>query len=183
MTLWVFVSQSLQSALARVVQGLWVITSLPMLAFAFLLAPLQRVVFGRKEHRLRLRMAQVHTYAEWSVLARKHDESNLEAARWKRTDETDLLDYNLIRERQSKLQQLLLDGDAVLVAKELATGLRRGLGNINNPELYSGVHCAFGTKNIVQEYNNTVVRAIQFVSASPLSFAQKEQFLRNTVEF
>ncbi len=46
----------------------------------------------------------------------------------------------------ARLRELLLEGDAKKVAKELATCLRRSLGRIGNPDLYDEEHCAFGTK-------------------------------------
>ena len=102
-----------------------------------------------------------NTYQEYLEVGMEIDKKN---EQWKKTHQTDLCDWVLVKQRTEKLEYLLANAkeNPNALAKALSSELRRNLGSMGNPDLYNS-HCVIGTKHFVSYYNQVVCKALEFL--------------------
>ncbi|MBR9912450.1 MAG: DUF3336 domain-containing protein [Gammaproteobacteria bacterium] len=122
------------------------------------------------------RMAKAETYAEWAEAAKWHDKVSGED-RWKRTERSDLYDYQIIKARLQKLRSCRLNGDDRGLLFTLNEGIHGNTGGMGNRALYN--HAKFGSKKLINEYVDEVASALRYLAEleSPdISFEEKLDF-------
>jgi hypothetical protein len=111
--------------------------------------------------KLRAVMESAASYEEWKVSAVEVD--ILEGKyRWKDEPKSIHFDYERIEKNLETLRELVDCGDIEAVMRYLRSRLLRNLGGIGNQELHSYLRC--GTKSIIEEYVDEVVRALKLVA-------------------
>lgn len=100
------------------------------------------------------------TYDVWRDIALELDD--LEGANaWKQDENSTEFDFLLIKDRLAEMRRLRRAGDVRQLVFALLEGLHGNLGNITNAALYA--HCRIGTKQLVEQYLNEVVRCLDYV--------------------
>ena len=102
------------------------------------------------------------TYDAWSASAKELDVLEGKAI-WKESNEynEDLFDVKKIKHHLAWLRGLVDSGDIKGTMFYLRSRLVRNFGGIGNKKLYTYLRC--GTKSLIEEYNNEVVRALQLI--------------------
>lgn len=111
-------------------------------------------------------LAHAVDYTTWKDIALELDQLEGGAA-WREDETSDAYDHLLIRERLEQLRQLRAAGEIRPLIFDLVAGLHGNLGNIANPRLY--VRCRVGTKQLVTDYIEEVVRCLDFVCQTEFS--------------
>ena len=109
-------------------------------------------------------MDNATSYNEWLQAAQKLDEIEGHD-RWKLQDESELYDANLIRQRLEDMRRLEADNDIQGIMFHLRSGMVRGLGGIGNPRLHT--HAYVGTKKLIEEYTEQVMKSLQMLHDAP----------------
>lgn len=111
-------------------------------------------IFSRDRRDVLLEMmnTKCSTFEEWSALAEEYD-ALCGWNEWKRIEESDDYDYELIHERVHSLKEIHSSKDLKKIMWTLRAELHRNFGGICNPQLYQSM---IGTKNLIQEYVQTV---------------------------
>ncbi len=114
-------------------------------------------------------------YASWRDTALELD--RLEGAdAWKQDEMSEDYDYLLLKERLTLMRRLRRAGDARQLVFHLSESLHGNLGNTANPSLYA--YARVGTKQLVHEYIEEVVRCVDFVCVGDFpDFDVNEKFL------
>lgn len=130
----------------------------------------------------RMAMLEARDYAAWRQAATELD--RLEGLDdWQAEDASEHYDWRLIRRHRQQILLLIQAGDARRLAYELRQGMHWNLGKHGNPRLYTHAHG--GTKTLIVDYVNTVVRALEMVRDADdavLDPAAKLDFFRDTAQ-
>lgn len=121
---------------------------------------------------------QAVSYEEWKAAAMAEDERT-GAARWRVTDRSSRYDYKIIRRRLEELKQVRADNDPHQLLYYLNEGIHGNMGGMGSGKLYR--KAKFGTKDLVTEYINEQVAALEQVAAvddSVIPLAEKLEFFR-----
>jgi len=101
-------------------------------------------------------------YIEWERAAKKLDTA-LGRDTWKMNPESILYDNKLIEHRLQNLKKLSLSGEYHSLLLAIREVMVRNLGGIENKALYE--YCTTGTKQLIVDYINEVVRQLHFISS------------------
>lgn len=115
---------------------------------------------------LEKRLAAASSYAEWQALAARHDELS-GAANWRQVPQSRLYDHAEVQARLDHLQQLLADQSTHELLYALNEGIHGNMGGMGKPVLYQRAKC--GTKHLIEDYVETIARALEHISQSPAS--------------
>ena len=123
-------------------------------------------------------MEKASSYTEWKEAAIAHDrKSGLD--RWKATEQTHLYDHASIRLRLAQLRKLRKAKDNRGLLFILHEGIHGNMGGMGRFALYD--RPKFGTKQLIVEYVDEVVAALEYL-ASPrvndITFEEKLDFFR-----
>ncbi|KAG5917333.1 hypothetical protein E4U61_002848 [Claviceps capensis] len=102
-------------------------------------------------------MKSAETYQQWSAAASELDQLNGND-RWKHDTEDGEYDFLLIQERLSALDEAGASGDVRATMHLIRTELSRGLGGMDNVDLYR--HSYIGTKKLIERYVDSAIRSI-----------------------
>jgi TAG lipase/steryl ester hydrolase/phospholipase A2/LPA acyltransferase len=120
---------------------------------------------------LKRNMWNSKTYAEWRNFAFEMD--YLEGKhKWKDDPQSEHYDHRRIEVNLERLRELVESGDIESVMRYLRSRLLRNIGGIGNQDLHT--YLRSGTKALIEEYMEEVVRALRLVAdevRSMLSFS------------
>ncbi len=133
---------------------------------------------GRELARIEKQLDKAASYEEWQRGALLHDKCSGKD-RWKVRDETALYDHVDIRVRYNHLRSLLDDKNHEELLYALNEGIHGNMSGMGQPILYS--QSKIGTKQLIDDYVNTIVEALHFISRvddSKIPLAEKVDFFR-----
>jgi len=111
-------------------------------------------------------LREATTYEMWKEAAYQLD--NLEGKEeWKADDEFEHYNHKLIRQHLSQIQKFRKTQKSQQLYKFLHESLYQNLGNITEPALYQ--NSRVGTKNLIKDYLNEVVRSMNFLCDTTFS--------------
>lgn len=132
----------------------------------------------RKKIRDRLRNAK--SYEEWVQRATELD-NHLGLDKWSSTPEFPFYDYKAVQMTMTELRRLRESNEDSELMTFLQQCLIKNYAGVENKQLYS--HRYFGTKNLVQEYIEEVVRCVDTVRRSEkISLPDKRKFFRTALK-
>ncbi|KAG6224248.1 hypothetical protein E4U26_003912 [Claviceps purpurea] len=102
-------------------------------------------------------MKSAETYQQWSAAASGLDQLDGND-RWKHDTEDGEYDFWLIQERLSALDEARASGDVRATMHLIRTELSRGLGGMDNVDLYR--HSYIGTKKLIERYVDSAIQSI-----------------------
>eukprot|EP00475_Leptophrys_vorax_P013103 TRINITY_DN19485_c0_g1_i1.p1 TRINITY_DN19485_c0_g1~~TRINITY_DN19485_c0_g1_i1.p1 ORF type:complete len:670 (-),score=152.29 TRINITY_DN19485_c0_g1_i1:1680-3689(-) len=171
---WLFAPQLVLQLVIRHLLALVLMYGLYALA-SFIKKSLKHSVYGVVEQlgiwmgsgrfsRLRLlkrNMMNAKSFTEWRNFAFEAD--YLEGKqKWKDDPTSEHYDHQRIEVNLERLRELVESGDIESVMRYLRSRLLRNIGGIGNRELHT--HLRAGTKSLVEEYMEEVVRALHLVA-------------------
>ena len=122
------------------------------------------------------RMAHATTYAEWAEAARMHDRISGKAD-WKRNEQSNLYDYQIIQSQFQGLRKCRKNGDDRGLLFLLNEGIHGNMGGIGDSALYSVAK--FSTKQLINDYIDEIAGALQYlggVENPDITFEEKLDF-------
>lgn len=120
-------------------------------------------LFSRRRQRmqqLQALMAKAQTYDEWEKYALEMD-SLTGFDKWRKQDESSLIDHVVLKKRIDDLEKLMRDGDVFDLMFKLRGGLARDQFGLCHEGLFNKAMA--GTKNIVQKYHDVVAQALNYI--------------------
>ena len=114
------------------------------------------------------------TYEDWKVQALEKDRKT-GAERWKEQDSTRDFDFRIIRRRYDELVEIRTAGDVDRLIYFFNEGIHGNMGGMGSPALYK--RAAFGTKNLIRDFTNELVAALNQIEALPSSTLKKQDKL------
>ncbi|KAG6034963.1 hypothetical protein E4U40_003242 [Claviceps sp. LM458 group G5] len=102
-------------------------------------------------------MKSAETYQQWSAAASELDQLDGND-RWKHDTEDGEYDFLLIQERLNALDKARASGDVRATMHLVRTELSRGLGGMDNVDLYR--HSYIGTKKLIERYVDSAIQSI-----------------------
>lgn len=121
------------------------------------------LLFSQKEKSLRQLRKDIHAannYSEWVKLANKID-SLTGADKWRENETSSLYDHRVLRRRIQDICALVAERNIFSLIFRLRGGLARDQFGMQHSGLFS--KAVGGTKDIVEEYHNTVCLALDMV--------------------
>jgi NTE family protein len=118
------------------------------------------------------------SYEEWRSAALALDEAN-GMDRWRQKDSTREYDYVSIRIRLDRLRSLRAKHDYHGLLFNLNEGIHGNMGGMGNPALYH--RARFGTKNLIEEYVEEIVDALELLgdhAMDEITLEEKLDFFR-----
>jgi predicted acylesterase/phospholipase RssA len=116
--------------------------------------------------RLERKMRQANCYEDWKKVALEHDaKSGFEA--WKSKEESKSYDYVNIRSRIDALKEFRHKEDDIGLLFALNEGIHGNQGGMGKSILYR--KAKFGTKNLIEEYVDEIVSALDYIFTIPES--------------
>ncbi|KNC87672.1 hypothetical protein SARC_00243 [Sphaeroforma arctica JP610] len=112
-------------------------------------------------------MTQADSYKDWKNAASDYDR-RVGNDKWRREEKSDEYDYQLIRRRLDAIQDAMDKDDIEALVYLLRSGLVRGLGGMSGGSLQ--LHAMAGTKDLIEEYIDTMCTAIKHLSQMPDNF-------------
>ncbi len=106
-------------------------------------------------------MDAAQSYSEWKQAALQHDRER-GGDLWRHSEESRLYDYALVRRRLDHLNALRKSGDDIGLYFALQEGIHGNLGGMGRASLYQ--KAAFGTKQLVVDYIEAVVDALEHLA-------------------
>lgn len=131
-----------------------------------------------KTRRLERDLRQAHSYEEWKHAAIAHDEAS-GMDRWRRKDSTHEYDYVSIRIRLDRLRAMRAKHDYQGLLFNLNEGIHGNMGGMGNSDLYH--RARFGTKQLVEEYVDEIVDALELLgdpNLDEITVEEKLDFFR-----
>ena len=128
--------------------------------------------------RLQRAMDAATSYEEWREAAIAHDKAS-GVYEWVQSDESKHFDHVSIRRRLRRLRKLRLAGDHERLLYALNEGIHGNIDGIGRRALYG--KAKFGTKRLIVEYVDEVVRALELLAsdaASDIPFETRVDFFR-----
>ncbi|MEM7084321.1 MAG: DUF3336 domain-containing protein [Pseudomonadota bacterium] len=123
-------------------------------------------------------MHNAPSYAAWVRAAKAHDERSGKA-RWREKVKSPLYDFTAIQRRLEELRALRQKGDHRNLLYTLNQGIHGNLGGMGSSKLYR--QSRFGTKNLVNDYIDEVVAALEHIAQTrsrSITFAERLEFFR-----
>ncbi len=123
-------------------------------------------------------MAEARTYGEWKTLALEHDYASGRED-WKRKEKSNSYDYLNLRGRLESLVDLRSREDYHGMLFALNEGIHGNQGGMGKTSLYE--KAKFGTKHLIEEYADEVVRCLDILAEVPeseVSFDEKLDFFQ-----
>ena len=108
------------------------------------------------------KMNEATTYDEWRAAAIAHDKCT-KMARWKSDDKSTEFDFTSIRRRLRRLRRLRAKKDYYGVLYALNEGIHGNIDGMGRAALYR--QAKFGTKKLIVDYVNEVVKALEFLNS------------------
>lgn len=121
---------------------------------------------GRERKRIMARMASATNFDAWKLAAMELDKLNRVDV-WRGIDECSFYDHRLIRTRINDINAMMRRGDTFNLMFKCRGGLSRDQFGIQHGALFS--KAAAGTKELVEEYHETISQALEFIADSPSS--------------
>jgi TAG lipase/steryl ester hydrolase/phospholipase A2/LPA acyltransferase len=121
-------------------------------------------------------IANANSYAQWAEAAQEHDQISGKAD-WKKEEQSDLYDNQIIRTRLDGLRKCRADGDDRGLLFILNEGIHGNLGGMGNSALHA--EARFGTKELITEYIDEIADALEYLGEldSPdIAFEEKIDF-------
>jgi len=116
--------------------------------------------------RIERKMRLADSYADWKMAALEHDaKSGFDA--WKSKEESKSYDYVNIRTRINALKAFRRQKDDIGLLFALNEGIHGNQGGMGKSILYQ--KAKFGTKHLIEEYVDEIVRALEHISTIPAS--------------
>ncbi len=131
---------------------------------------------SRKLKKLQRLMNKSTDYAQWSELAKEHDELSGQK-RWRDVDQTTQYDYVQIRLRLDMLRSLRARQDYQGLLFALNEGIHGNMGGMGRSSLY--LRANFGTKRLIEQYIDEIDESLRFLAelkADEISPQQKLDF-------
>lgn len=125
-----------------------------------------------------LRLVNANSYEEWKQAALNYDERT-GGAKWRAEERSRLYDFEVIRRRLGEVRSARAGGDPQSLLFYLNEGMHGNMGGMGNPALYG--RARFGTKDLIRDYIDELVGALEQVAAvddSVIPFRQRLEFLR-----
>lgn len=126
-------------------------------------------------------LARASSYGEWAEAARGLDRLSGKD-RWRAADASDHFDYRSIRRRLERLNELFAAGDDQGLLYTLNEGIHGNMDGMANDALWH--EARFGTKQLVHDYVDAVVRAVEHLAdpaVDAISFEEKRDFFRRAL--
>ena len=117
-------------------------------------------------------MQAAESYEDWRRYAIEPDQKS-GAEDWKKSDKTNRYDYKTIRRRYDELVAIRESGDIDSLLYYLNEGLHGNMANMGAPSLYT--RAQFGTKELVSNFVDELVQAVESVAELPPSKLKKSQ--------
>jgi len=127
---------------------------------------------GREEQQLLDKLANVKTYTDWRDIAAQLDVMR-GIDKWRHVENSTFYDSKVMKRRIKDTLEMVERGDVFDLMFRMRGGLAREQFGIQHEGLYS--RAMAGTKDIVEQYNNTVVKALNFICDSPLGDEEVRQ--------
>ena len=105
-------------------------------------------------------ISDVRTYEEYQWMASQLD-SLTGADLWRYKKDTKVYSWQLIESRLENMKHLRETENIQSLVHCLRQDLMKGIGGISDPRLYN--QSLVGTKKLVEDYHNEVIRSIQFI--------------------
>lgn len=116
--------------------------------------------------RLERKMRRAQSYAEWQQTALEHDAASGQE-KWKSIEKSKSYDHSNIRARLGVLRDLRENKDDVGLLFALNEGIHGNQGGMGKSTLYE--RAKFGTKQLIEEYVDEIVDALNHISQIPES--------------
>ena len=126
--------------------------------------------------------AKIENYDQWKTFALNKDRLS-GAENWRARDESTLYDYRVIRRRYDELAEVRASGDPHRLLFYMHEGFHGNMAGMGSPALYTRTR--FGTKNLITQYINEMVLALQdleAVSDDEISLKEKFTFYKRASE-
>lgn len=133
-----------------------------------------QLLFSKKEKQLEAQMDSAENYEQWSAAARAHDELT-GANKWKALDPSKRYDYAQIRTRLDTLRNYRARHDDHGLLFSLNEGIHGNMGGMGSAKLYE--RAKFGTKNLIEDYVDEIVSALQHIAQLDDSEISREEKL------
>jgi hypothetical protein len=111
--------------------------------------------------RLKKKLPLVKSFIEWYKITTKLDELDPSIQHWKNRPESTNYDYIKVKAKTEYYKKLMAEMDIRGIARMLKLDLTKNSDGVANKELYNVANQ--GTKLCIEEYHETVLRAIKFV--------------------
>ena len=121
-------------------------------------------------------MDEAESYEEWRSAAIAHDKAS-GVEDWVESDESKHFDYASIRRRLERLRRLRRKGDHTRLLFALNEGIHGNIDGMGRRALYG--KAKFGTKRLIMEFVDEVVRALEVIAsdeASDIPFEDRLDF-------
>lgn len=131
-----------------------------------------------KLRKLERQMAGASDYASWYEYASRHDQESGKE-KWKSEEHSGLFDSVEVKTRRDILRSLLNEDNRSELLYVLNEGIHGNMGRMGRPILYD--QAKIGTKQIIEDYVNCIVEALQRVAdadEAEINFAEKLDFFR-----
>jgi NTE family protein len=139
--------------------------------YLFSIASLKR----QKIHKILNEMQNAYSYTNWKELALRLDQLNGHD-KWRKDNNSTLYDGNVLLTRTRDIQRMIDDGNVFDLMFRLRGGLSRDQYGIQNKQLF--MHASAGTKHLVEDYNNTVINALNYIcDADSLSGREEVRYV------
>ncbi|PHZ09651.1 patatin-domain-containing protein [Rhizopus microsporus ATCC 52813] len=119
---------------------------------------------NKPENRMINQLKNAKTFEEWQERAKELDKY-LKNDQWINKPESKIYDYKLIKSRLEHQRKAREIGDVDNMMYLLRVGLLRNFGGICDRRLFS--HAYVGTKQLIQDYMEEVVRQIEYIESTP----------------
>jgi TAG lipase/steryl ester hydrolase/phospholipase A2/LPA acyltransferase len=121
---------------------------------------------GRLRREIINRMHNAVNFTTWKRAALDLDRLNGDDT-WRTVDESSFYDHKLLRKRIADINTMIRKGDTHGLMFRFRGGLARDQYGMQHEGLFS--RAAAGTKELVEEYHETVSQALEFIADSPSS--------------
>jgi NTE family protein len=123
-------------------------------------------------------ISEAESYEEWVAAAQRYD-SKYKLDRWKNIDQSRRYDYVSIRTRLDRLRAYRARHDDHGLLFALNEGIHGNMGGMGGVELYK--KSRFGTKNLINDYVDEVVSALEYLASdkvTDISLEEKLEFFQ-----
>lgn len=121
---------------------------------------------GKQEKKLLDELSKAKSYNEWQAMAAKLDEfRGLDG--WRSNPVSTLYDYKLVKKRIHGTKEMLDRGDVFDLMFRIRGALSRDQFGIQHERLFT--RALGGTKHLIEEYHETMARALNFICDSPIA--------------
>ena len=115
---------------------------------------------GRKKRKIQIFMNKASSFAEWQHHAQTLDKI-LGLDKWRLEEQSSYYDVKVLKKRTNDIKTMMKNNDVFNLIFRLRGGLARDQYGMRHEALYS--RATAGTKLVVEEYNDTVAAALNFI--------------------